>query len=80
MSSDIIMTDLQRAENQTKLRIEMGGKEVKPIPKQYRKRAEELIHEIGQLGDKLWPFIAELGDNIKIECGDCIIKIIKRKI
>jgi len=50
---------------------------MKPIPKQYRKQAENLIHEIGQLGDKLWMFISELGDNMEIECGDCVIVIKK---
>jgi len=50
---------------------------MKPIPKQYKSKVEPLIHEIGQLADKLLPFIAELGDNVEIECGDCIC-IIKK--
>jgi len=52
---------------------------IKPIPKQYRKPAESLIHEIGQLTDELWKFVSELGDSIEIECGNCIV-IIKQKI
>ncbi len=42
------------------------------MPEQYRKQAESLIHEIGQLADKLYPFISELGDNIEIERDKCI--------
>ncbi len=48
---------------------------IKPIPEQYKKQAESLIHEIGQLADKLYPIISELGDNIEIECGNCIVTI-----
>jgi len=51
---------------------------VKPIPEQYKKQSEVLIHEIGQLADKLYPIISELGDNLEIECGECIVLIKKR--
>ena len=51
---------------------------IKPIPKQYRKEAESLIHRIGQLSDELWKFISELGDSAEIECGDCVV-IIKQR-
>lgn len=51
---------------------------IAPIPKQYRKQSEALIHEIGRLSDKLWIYIAELGDNMEIETNDCIVKITKR--
>lgn len=48
---------------------------MEPIPKQYREKAESLIYGIGQLADNLWPIISELGDNLEIECGDCVVKI-----
>ena len=49
-----------------------------PIPEQYRQQAEGLIHEIGQLADKLWMFASELGDTVEIECGECKV-VISRK-
>lgn len=52
---------------------------MKPIPEQYQKQAEGLIHEIGNLADKLWVFVSELGDSIEMECGDCKIVISKLK-
>jgi len=48
---------------------------MKPIPEQYRRKAESLIHQIGKLSDELYPFIQELGDNLEIKCGRCIIKM-----
>lgn len=52
---------------------------MEPIPEQYKKRSEALIHEIGQLADKLYPFITELGDNLEIECNECLVIIKKRE-
>lgn len=49
------------------------------IPEQYREKAEALIHKIGNLSDELWKFVSELGDNLEIECGDCIVIISKKK-
>jgi len=49
------------------------------IPSQYKKEAELLIYEIGQIANKLFPFITELGDNIEIECDKCMIIIKKSK-
>jgi len=51
---------------------------MKPIPNQYKKQSESLIHEIGQLADKLYPFITELGDSVEIKCGKCLVIIKKR--
>lgn len=50
----------------------------KPIPEQYKKKSEEIIHDIGKLADKLYPFITEMGDNVEIECGECVCIIKKR--
>jgi len=46
-----------------------------PIPEQYNKQSEALIHEIGNLADKLYPFVTELGESIEIECGECAVVI-----
>jgi len=54
----------------------MTDKKLKPIPKQYKKQAETLIHNIGQSADKLYPFISELGDSLEIECGRCVVIIL----
>ena len=54
------------------------SKKIEPIPKQYQKQAEALIHEIGQLADKLWAFVSELGDNVEIEGSNCITKIMTK--
>ena len=51
---------------------------MKPIPEQYKEQSEALIHEIGQLADKLWAFVTELGDSVEIECGKCKVVISKR--
>jgi len=53
---------------------------MKPIPKQYKEQAEALIYEIGQLANKLYPFITELGDKIEIKCLDCLVIIKKKEV
>jgi len=54
------------------------NRNLEPIPNQYKAQAEPIIHEVGKLADKLLPFITELGDNVEIECGKCIVLIKQR--
>lgn len=49
---------------------------IPPIPPQY-KNSEETIHKIGELADKLYPIITELGDSLEIESNNCLIILTK---
>lgn len=53
----------------------------KPIPEQYKTVCEELIHDIGNLADQLYPFMTELGGNsVEMECGEVTVTVRKKGV